>query len=226
LAHPLTVFAGVVNEETMPGWRPPMGPACQGSGCHDNEKVDFNGVLKPHIEATRHRMGEQEVVILPQDTTEIDLTRPGQRVSGAGPLDGGPRRGVFLHLLHAFTADGAALGTVHATVLARADAPPPKKSHRAARRRRTPIEDKDSCRWIEGFCQARAEAQRAPRTEFVSVADSEADIYELLVEAEDRPANLHWIVRACQNRALAGTESQGAEAAEGDAPFATCASRS
>jgi hypothetical protein len=177
----------------------------------DNDKLGFDNVLGPHIEATRRRMAEQEVVILPQDTTEIDLTRPEQQVVGAGPLDSGARRGVFLHLLHAFTPDGTSLGTVHGTVWARKDAPPPEKSERSARRKHTPIEDKESYRWIEGFRQARTEARRAPQTHFVSVMDSEGDVYEFLVEAQGIETNLDWIVRACQNRALAGGGAQDAE---------------
>lgn len=168
----------------------------------DNDKVGFDNVLQPHIEATARRMAGQKIVILPQDTTEIDLTRPEQEVKGTGPLGVGVRRGVFLHLLHAFTPDGISLGTVHAMVWSRPDAPPPEKSKRSVRRKQTPIEDKESYRWIEGFRQACAEAQRAPQTRFVSVADSEGDIYELMVEGQDNPANLGWIIRACQDRAL------------------------
>jgi hypothetical protein len=177
----------------------------------DNEKVGFENVLRPHVEATRRRMAAQETVILPQDTSEIDLTRPQQQVVGAGPMDGGARRGVFLHLLHAFTPDGTSLGTVHAAVWARSDAPPPKKSERSARRKQTPIEEKESHRWIEGFRKARAEAERAPDVHFISVADSEADIYELLAEAQDSPANLDGIVRACQNRAVTRGDGEDAD---------------
>ncbi len=82
----------------------------------DNKKVKFENVLQPHIDATRRRIADQPVAILAQDTTEIDLTRPEQLVDGAGPLDGGSRRGMFLHPLHAFTPDGTPLGTVDATV--------------------------------------------------------------------------------------------------------------
>jgi hypothetical protein len=182
----------------------------------DNDKVGFDNVLESHIEATHERMAKEEVVILPQDTTEIDLTRPEQQVLGAGPLDGGTRCGVFLHLLHAFTPDGTSLGTVHATVWAREQAPLPlpPASERCARRKHTPIEAKESHRWIQTLRQARAEARRAPKTRFVCVADSEGDIYELLVEGQAQPPELDWIVRACRDRALDDGHAHSTEETE------------
>jgi hypothetical protein len=54
----------------------------------DNEKADFDHILQPHIDATRQRISNQSRVLLVQDTTEVDLTRPAQEVVGAGPLDG------------------------------------------------------------------------------------------------------------------------------------------
>jgi hypothetical protein len=168
----------------------------------DNEKVRFDNVFEPHREATRRRMAGQETVVVPQDTTELDLTRPEQQMVGVGPLDGGSRRGLFLHMAHAFTPDGTALGTVHAETWARPEAPPARKDQRSAQRKRTPIEEKESYRWIETFRHICVEARRLPSTHVVTVADSEADLYELLVESQDRPANLDWIVRACQDRAL------------------------
>ena len=55
----------------------------------DNDKADFDGVLRPHVDRTRDRIAAQPVVLLVPDTTEIDVTRPEQQVQGAGPLDGG-----------------------------------------------------------------------------------------------------------------------------------------
>jgi len=72
----------------------------------DNEKATWEALLQPHIEATRQRVAEQAEVVLVQDTTEVDVTRPEQHVVGAGPLDGGARRGALLHQLHAFLPDG------------------------------------------------------------------------------------------------------------------------
>jgi hypothetical protein len=168
----------------------------------DNKKVCFENVLQPHIDATRRRVAAQPLVIAAQDTTELDLTRPQQQVAGVGPLDGGPRRGMFLHVLHTFTLDGTPLGTLAAKPWAREDAPPPTKEERSSLRKQTPIEEKESQRWIDMLRQAQAEARLATNTRFVCVADSEADIYELLVESQAEPRGVDWIVRACQNRAL------------------------
>ena len=68
----------------------------------DNDKVTFEKVIEPHIARTKERMAEQKVVLLVQDTTEVDLTRPEQEVEGAGELDGA-RRGFLLHEMQAFT---------------------------------------------------------------------------------------------------------------------------
>lgn len=44
------------------------------------------------------------------------------------------------------------------------------------------------------------------------VADSEADIYELLAEATAEPQDPEWIMRACQNRALRGAQTASTDA--------------
>jgi hypothetical protein len=167
----------------------------------DNDKVTFSKVIEPHVTRTRERIAQQPVVLLVQDTTENDLTRPQQPVQGVGELDGA-RQGVLLHEMHAFTPDGIPLGTVWAEVLNRTEG----VSHETAAekqhaRKHTPIEEKESMRWLTGLREARAIAQRVPGTQCVCVGDSEADIYELYAEDRGEPP-VHWLVRACQDRAL------------------------
>jgi hypothetical protein len=172
----------------------------------DNERATFDKILAPHAEMTRERMATQPVVLLVQDTTEIDVTRPEQQVRGAGPLDGASRRGALLHVLHAFTPDGTPLGTLAAAAWVREEEPVCaglSRSQRAA----TPIEQKESYRWIAALRQVREEARQSPSIQFISVADSEADIYELVVEGMSEPHRADWIVRACQDRALLGKNS-------------------
>jgi hypothetical protein len=169
----------------------------------DNERVTFDNVLQSHQEATRRRMAEQRVVVLAQDTTDIDLTRPQQPVKGAGPLSSeGSRVGALLHLLSAFTPDGTPLGTVHAQAWTREEAAPRRQSLTQAQRHATPLEEKESYRWVVALRAARAEAERLPDTQVICVADSEADMYEMLTEGMQEPRPAEWIVRACQNRAL------------------------
>ena len=67
----------------------------------DNDKVSPEKILQPHIQATRERISQCGLVLLVQDTTELDFTRPKQQVQGAGPMDCETRRGAFFHPLQA-----------------------------------------------------------------------------------------------------------------------------
>ncbi len=167
----------------------------------DHDGVTFQKVIEPHVTQTKARMAEAEVVLLVQDTTEIDLTRPEQEVKGAGELDG-PRRGVLLHEMQAFTPDGVPLGTAWAEILNRNEgvshAPAAEKR---SERKRTPIEEKESLRWLTGLREARRIARELPAVRCVCVADSEADVYEVFAEPRgDVPVD--WLIRACQDRAV------------------------
>lgn len=177
----------------------------------DNKKLRFENILQPHSDATRHRLAEQPVVVLAQDTTDVDLTRPRQQVAGAGPMDGSKRRGAFLHLLHAFTPDGTPLGTVAATIWARPDEPQLSAADRQMRRKALPIEQKESQRWIDMLRCGKELAGEILLTRFICVADSEADIYEYLAEAQAEPRQIEWIVRASGDRALRHDEKSTPE---------------
>src|SRR5713101_9328620 len=108
----------------------------------DNDKVTFEKVLEPHIARTRQRSSEQKTVLLVQDSSEIDVTRPEQEVKGVGTLDG-TRSGFLLHEMQAFTPDGTPLGTVWSEILDRTEgvshAPASEKQRQC---KRTPIEEK------------------------------------------------------------------------------------
>jgi Transposase Tn5 dimerisation domain/Transposase DNA-binding len=179
----------------------------------DNEKVTFQTVLAPHVQKTIERMRVVPVVLLVQDTTEIDLSRPSQPVAGVGELNHA-RQGVLLHVMQAYTVDGTPLGTVWAKDINRTDGQlhVPQAERKRDRKRRA-IEQKESFRWIEGLRNARGLAGQLPAVQMVCIADSEADIYEWLAEPRTEPgtgmAPLDWIVRGCQDRALTDDEADG-----------------
>ena len=70
------------------------------------------------------------------------------------------------------------------------------------RRKALPIEQKESQRWIDMLRRGQELACQAPSTQLICVADSEADIYEHLAEAQAEPRRVDWIVRAGGDRAL------------------------
>jgi hypothetical protein len=173
----------------------------------DNDKATFEKVIEPHIQRTKERMSAEQVVLLVQDTTEIDLTRPERVVKDAGELDGA-RRGVLLHDLQAFTPDGTPLGTAWADVLNRAGVvSPASKAEKRRQRKQKPIEQKESFRWLNGLRQTRKIAQELPTVQCICIADSEADIYELFAEPRGEHA-VHWLIRGCYDRATDGDGEQ------------------
>lgn len=171
-----------------------------------NEKVTLEGILASHIKATKARIAAQTCAVVAQDTSELDFTRPDSQVAGAGPMDGSDRRGAFLHLLHAFADDGTPLGTVAAKPWTREEDAP--KTPRSA-----PIEEKESQRWVDALRTSQQLAREVPGTQVICVADSEADIYELLAEAEMVRRNFQWIVRACYDRSLQKPEENSEKTA-------------
>jgi Transposase Tn5 dimerisation domain/Transposase DNA-binding len=175
----------------------------------DNDKVDDHKVLVPHHDATMIRIRQEPVVLIPQDTTELDLTRPHEYMAGAGPLNDASRVGFFDHVLLAETPEGVPLGVVHATIWAR-DAVDFQKDAKQKRdeRRAKSIEQKESYRWLEGYRISCQVAREAPDTQIVSISDSEGDVFECLVEGQPEQGVIkaEWIIRACQDRAVLGQD--------------------
>lgn len=131
-------------------------------------------------------------VVVAQDTMEVNF--PGhhrKRLGRAGRL--GTTPGFFLHGAVAIdAADETVLGLVEATIWSR-------KGAALTERRKRPLEEKESLRWLE---TARlVEARLAGACERIVVGDRESDIYALIA---GRPAATHLIVRCAQNRRLAG----------------------
>ena len=174
----------------------------------DNSKVSPEAIVQPHQAATLDRAREVDVLLLVQDTTEVELTRPNQQVAGAGPLDCESRRGAFYHPLMAFTSCGVPLGTVWSKCWARDKIHSGRTvAEKMRQKRNTPIEGKESMRWLEGVREARKVAEACPQTQCVCIADSEADIYELFAEPRSPTGQgeLHLLLRGCHDRVLANS---------------------
>jgi hypothetical protein len=150
-------------------------------------------------EATARRVAGREVIAI-QDTSELVLGGRRARASGYGPVGkGGALGGLLLHPVLAVEAGtGALLGLVDAKVWNR-------EGGKASARRKRATAAKESQRWLDGA--TRAGEVLAAAASITVVADREGDIYEQFAL---RPANVHLIVRACQDRRI---EADGEEPA-------------
>ena len=76
----------------------------------NNPKVTPSQILAPHREATCRRIVEHPVVLIPQDTTELDLTK--HPPSDAKCLNKPERFGTYYHVQLAVTPDKLPLGNL------------------------------------------------------------------------------------------------------------------
>lgn len=181
----------------------------------DNQRVDEHEILKPHQDATLDRMAEHEVVLLLQDTTELDVTCPEEQMEGAGPLSDEAHVGFHNHAMLAVTPERIPLGVIDADIWARDwdefRENQENKNSKEKKRKQKPIEEKESVRWLEGYRWGCEMAAQVPDNTIVVISDSEGDIFECFLEAEEDTGEkkADWIVRACQNRSLQTKDDTG-----------------
>jgi hypothetical protein len=160
----------------------------------NNPAVDPQCILQPHLEAAKRRMQEQPVVLIVQDTTELDYSaHPPQ---DAGCLNKPERLGLYDHTHLAVTPQRLCLGVVGQEQFDRT----PESLGQAQQRKSLPIEEKESLRWLSGYRLASQLAGECPGTQIVSVSDSEADIYDIFLEAEQHPTPADFIIRGKEDR--------------------------
>lgn len=174
------------------------GQTCAAYRFFDNDAVSFTQILQPHTARTLERARSAAVVLAVNDTTGLNFDhRPA--TTGLGPIR--TRRdktyGLWLHSLVCFTPAGTPLGLLQAQCWAR---DPAKFGSRHQRHRKTTAQ-KESGKWLQSYEALRAAAQQAPQTQWVFVADREADLYDLLVAASV-PGSPGVLVRARHDRRL------------------------
>ena len=127
-------------------------------------------------------MREQPVVLIVQDTTELDDTKPP--TDDARCLNTDQRFGLSEQVHLAVTPDKLCQGVVGSEFFDRA----PESLGQADEHRTLPIEEKEEriFRWFQGDRLACELAAECPQTQIVSIADREADIDDIFVEAQQQ----------------------------------------
>jgi hypothetical protein len=173
-----------------------------------NDAVTSEKILKPHGDATINRIREHSVVLMIQDTTELDYTGKND-IADLGSLTYENRKGLLLHATIALTPERVCLGVIDGQFLREnAETEPTPIEHHNQR----PIEQKESYRWVEGYRRCAQVAAQVPDTMVVMIGDRECDIYEVFDEAAQCSHRAEWIIRSSQNRRLDGEVDQSRSA--------------
>lgn len=175
----------------------------------DNDAVDPEAISEALARATAARAAGQPWVLVVQDTTTLDFTAH-EATEGLGQVGNEHGRGLLCHTALALTPQGWPLGVVHQQVWARPEAVG-TSAERTLRRRAQPIEEKESCRWLEA--EAVTLGRLAEVARVVTIGDREGDIFDLF--AHPRRAGAELLVRArhSQRRVVGPTGQVGSLAA-------------
>lgn len=187
----------------------------------DHEEIHCEAVLAAHRDAMLGRLrdlSENNVLLVVQDTTSLNFSNRGC-VEGFGPIGNGSvlkAPGLHVHGQLVVGGDGRVHGLADAAIYARKEQ---RKRQPAGTRNRLPIEEKESMRWVKGWHEAqRLWKQLGGTRPVLSLADREADIYELLAvcltERAEHGASAGLLIRSRHDRELedgAGRMWQGEE---------------
>jgi len=175
----------------------------------DNDQVSSEKIQQAHLEATLARMSNHLIVLIPQDTTVLNFSTQYNR-QDAGPTTKGSTHGIYLHSAIAVTPDKVCLGHLSAKQWYRNELQNLTRTEKNKKNYLTPIESKESYRWLENYRNANEYAKKLPCSTIVSIADRKGDIYNIYKEAQeifsDEEAKAHYLIRAKTNRKICTAE--------------------
>jgi hypothetical protein len=158
-------------------------------GLWDNARVSDRQILSAHQRRTVERMAGHQTVLAIQDTSEVEYS-DRKATRGLGPISNAKARGLKVHTILAASGEGVPLGLLGQQVWARSLKGVGKEAKQRA------IADKESQRWLAGL--ELSQTQVPAEKQLVTIADREADIYELF--AHPRREGSEVLIRAAQNR--------------------------
>jgi hypothetical protein len=169
----------------------------------DNDQVTPEKIHGTHFDATFARMKEEPVVLIPQDTTVLNFSTQYER-KDTGPTTKDSSKGMHLHCAIAVTPEKVCLGVVSSKQWHREELQKLARKQRTKKDHLTPIEDKESYRWLENYKRANEYATALPNTMIISIADREGDLYEIYKEANKifsgEGVKAHFLIRAKTDR--------------------------
>lgn len=161
-----------------------------------NDKVGSEKILSAHQCATLDRMNAYDIILCPQDTTEIHYSGH-KSAKEIGILRSEKDYGLILHSTIAITPERLVLGVIDAQFLYR------EELKKEETRKQLSIEEKESYKWLRSYEKVQGLAKLHPEKTLISIADREGDIYEFLSQTPNiEQNNAQWIIRSAQDRKI------------------------
>ena len=164
----------------------------------DEPDVTFAALMQPHLHQTREQANASPVVLLVQDTTDIDLSHR-RKISGVGQIGNERGRGFFVQTVLAVRPETReVLGCMAQEPFVRI--PAPEGEQRYQRRQR---QERETDVWMR---QVQAIGTPEPGSMWVHVGDRGADMFPFFQACQ--ATQTHFLVRAAQNRRVQQDEDE------------------
>jgi hypothetical protein len=158
----------------------------------NNPRVDSGAIGAPHRRQVLQMCARHAVVLVAQDTTELDFTRR-RSVHGLGPIGTGEGRGLLQHSALAVTTQGTVLGVLDQRFLVRGE------SHTGESRTELKNRWRESFLWGEGV----GRVGRAPGScRLILLSDRASDCFETIAGCDEH--GWGFVVRALRDRNVDG----------------------
>lgn len=167
-----------------------------------NDNVEAEQILAAHCNKTAQRARAHKTVLALQDTSYFIYTGH-PKTEGIGRLSAAKgnsvdkiyTRGLMVHTCLAVTTAGVPLGLLDQKIYTRN--PSAKKTGKTRHRDYLPVEEKESCKWLETMKNSKTVMGDA---EIVTVCDREADLYDFFKCSHQLGSPV--LVRAKVNRTI------------------------
>lgn len=178
----------------------------------DNPKADTQQILRPHQKQTVKRMSAYNGTVLAVQDTVFFSYGKHPNTKGLGPIgkdNSSTDQGLVAHNALAFTTDGLPLGILSQHIWARDKVPEESRSEKTNRLQCTPIELKESSKWLIALDETTALAP--PHLRVVTVTDREGDFFEFMDHARNSGRKANFLIRARVDRKLDPDDNDGFE---------------
>jgi Transposase DNA-binding/Transposase DDE domain len=164
----------------------------------DEPDVTFAALMQPHLQQTREQAMSSPVVLLVQDTTDIDLSHR-RKISGVGQIGNERGRGFFVQtVLAVLPQTREVLGCMAQEPFVRIPAPQGEQRHQRRKR-----EERETDIWMR---QVHAIGTPDRGSRWVHVGDRGADMFPFFQACQT--TKTHFLVRAAQNRRVQQDEEE------------------